>query len=293
MEGLFADLGADRAATLLILVSALLHATFSAVIKKGGDRLAVITLSAIVSGALCLPVAVFLPLPAQALWLWLGLSVVVHSAYFLFLARSYRLGDLSIVYPVARGTAPLLTALGAVVIFGEHLNPAQIGGILLISLGIGALAWSAGRKPVDGNPGATALKYALATGVLISVYTLIDAKGVRAGSNPFIFIVWMFLLNGAVFPLVVFLRRGREFTASLRQELHGGLFTGIAALLSYGMALLALSLGGVAEIAALRETSVLFAALIGAVFLGEVFSRIRILAALVVAFGAVSLRLFG
>ncbi len=274
-------------ATVLILISAVLHAVLNALIKSAGDRLVSRTLIGVCSAAVAAPFAFFVPFPDPAVWKWLALAALAHSLYQLVQLKSYRYGDLSVVYPVARGLAPPITAFGAFVLFGEALSLLQIAGVLAIGLAVTSLA--AGHAGHDH--GRRALVYAALTGVMISGYTLVDASGVRSAAHPFTYIVWFFLTFWIPVALFTVLRRGRGLAAAVAREGRRGIIAGLIAVTSYTLALLALRLGATAEIAALREISVIFAAAIGALFLGEGFGARRLAVAAIVAGGAILIRL--
>ncbi len=271
-------------AVTLILASALMHALWNVFVKTGEDRLSAMALvmSCMALGAPLLIVAA--PSPAPASWPYLAASVVLNNVYFFLLIEAYRRGDLSHAYPIARGTAPLAVAAGAVFFAGENLSALEAVGIAVISGSIASLVWTGrqGQVAIHGS-----LFFPVATGLMVASYTLCDGIGVRLSGSPFGYIGWLFLF--AAMPiltytcivrkgaLVVYLRRRWK-----RIGLAGGLSFG-----SYGSAILALSLDALAPVAALRETSVIFAAAIGAKVLGEPFGRRRLLAAAGVALGAV------
>ncbi len=236
-----------------------------------------------------LGLAVLSPMQAEA-WPFVVLSAVVHWVYFGVLIGAYRYGDLSQVYPIARGTAPALVALEAWVFAGEALETLEVAGVLIVSAGIVSLAW---RRRSGGEfahePKAVGL--ALLTAFTIAIYLLADGLGGRHAGSALTYICWLFVLQGV--PLVAFTvwrRRGR-LAESVRPHLRHGSLGGLIAGLSYGIAIWAMSVAPLAHVVAVRETSVLFGAAIGAVFLKEPFGRYRIAASAVVASGAVLLNL--
>jgi drug/metabolite transporter (DMT)-like permease len=278
----------DGVVVVLVLISALLHAAWNAVAKAGRDRL--LTLWGVVAvGSLAGAVGVCaLPLPERAAWPYLAASLVVHTAYLVSLLRMYRLGDLSEAYPIARGIAPLLVGVGAAWRVGEPLGAAQLAGLALSSLAICGLALAGRARSLDAS---RAVPAALLSGALIGVYTVIDGQGVRLAGGELRFIAWNFFLDGIPMTLaVLWLRRG-QIGAFLRDEGPRSFVGGVVATLGYSIVLWALAQGAMAHVSALRETSVIFAALIGTHLLGEPFGRLRVTAALAVAAGVLLLRL--
>jgi drug/metabolite transporter (DMT)-like permease len=272
----------------LVLLAALLHAAWNAVAKAGRDRL--LTLWGVVAvGSLTGAVgACVLPLPERTAWPYLAASLVVHTAYLLSLLRMYQLGDLSQAYPIARGISPVLVGLGAAWRVGEPLGPAQIAGLALSSLAICVLALAGRARSADAPRAVLA---ALVCGALIGIYTVIDGQGVRLAGGELRFIAWSFFLDGIPMTLaVLWLRRG-QIGAFVRDEGARAFMGGAVATLGYAIVLWALAQGAMAHISALRETSVIFAALIGTRVLGEPFGRARVAAALVVVTGVLLLRL--
>ncbi|HTF35174.1 MAG TPA: EamA family transporter [Myxococcota bacterium] len=277
----------DPQTTALVLFAALLHATWNALVKVSDDKLAMLTL-VILGGALCMALAVaFVPIPDRAAWPFLAFASLLHVSYNVSLVRAYQQGDLSRVYPIARGAAPGFVAAGAWAAAGEALAPVEIAGILLLSLGIMSLALEP-ELAADARRGAVG--WSLLTAAWIGTYSVCDGMGVRRTSNPLSFIAWLMLLDALPMMLVAFwLRRGRVW-ASFRPHLATGLPGGAVAALAYGIVLWAMRHGRIAHVAALRETSVVVAAGIGTVVLGEPFGRRRVVAACLVAAGAALLQ---
>ncbi len=272
----------------LVLFSALLHASWNALLKGAADRT---TQSAVLYGAMALVAAAGLTQvapPALASWPFLALSIVLHNLYFLTLLLAYREGDLSQVYPIARGSAPILVAVLSTSVAGEALGTGQWLAVALISGGVLSLAID--RRLLSRRL-VGPISYALMTAVLIGLYTFIDALGLRSADSVFGYIFWLLALSGGAFlALVAWMRRLRPRKIAIGTWGRGVCAGGLATL-SYGAFLWALSLGAMAPVAALREISVVFAAAIGALFLGEPFGRRRIAAAAVVAAGVVALNL--
>ncbi len=269
----------------LVLLAALLHAAWNALVKAGEDpfvRLAVVNLTI---ALLALPFALALSPPPGAAWPWLLASVAAHTVYYVTLARGYAEGDLSQVYPIARGLAPPLVALFALVIAGERPSLVGMIGILLVGAGVVALALDG---PATRRPRAVAS--AVLCAVAIALYTVFDGLGVRASPHPGSYIAWLFLLEPFVFAAWVFARRGFGIGArGLRAAALGGLLSGIA----YALVIFAMSLAPMAYVSALRETSVVMAAAIGVWLLRETMGVRRILSAALVAAGILLVRIGG
>ncbi|MDA0225540.1 MAG: EamA family transporter [Proteobacteria bacterium] len=271
-----------------VLGSAVLHAGWNALLKSSPDKDLTNISLALARGVLALAAVPFLPLPAPAAWGWLAASVIVHIAYFWILAAAYRWGDLSFAYPVMRGGAPALVALAGVLVFGEVLPWAEASGVALICAGVLGFAIVRAHDPAAQRK---ALVFALLNAVVIATYTLIDARGVRVSGAPLAYVMWFFVCNSIVQSSIGFAVRGRAVLPHLcrfwPRVLVGGVFT----LGAYGTALWAMAHAPVALVAALRETSVIFAALMGSLFLGERFTRQRLAATVTVLAGLVALRL--
>ncbi len=273
--------------TLLVLLAAVMHASWNTLVKRSQDRLAELSIvnffSAVVA-ALALP---WVGLPHPASWWFILVSIMIHTGYYYMLIQAYRFGDLSHVYPLARGVSPLVIAFLSAVLVGETLNAVQVAAVVLISLSVGSLALQ-GRW--SGSRDIRSVAFAIGTGIMIGAYTLADGMGVRASGNAAAYIAWLFVLD--CIPLIiaaVVLRRGR-LRPILRSQWRTGALGGVLALSAYGLVIWALSLGMMASVAALRETSVVMAALFGTFLLGEPFGKLRLLAAFGVATGVVILR---
>jgi drug/metabolite transporter (DMT)-like permease len=270
-----------------VLLAAVLHASWNAMLKGGRDRLVMMVLLDLTAMALSLLLLPLAGRPAPASWGLLALSVSLHTAYKLLLLQSYRVGDLNQVYPLARGTGPLLVAAFAALVLGERLAPLQLAGLAAVCGGLGLLLVT-GRALPRGRP---MIGFSLATGVAIAAYTVADGLGVRRSGSDLGYLVWLFLAAGFPIPLYALAVRGRGLAASARQQLWVGVAAGSLALAGYGLVLWAQSRGELAVVAALRETSVLVAALIGTLVFGERFGRRRVLAAACITAGIVLLEL--
>ena len=278
----------DPGVVALVLLAALLHASWNAVVKSDSDRLVSMGLVMLAGAVLGVAVVPFVPLPQAAAWPFLLGSVLIHNFYYFFLLKAYRWGDLSHVYPISRGIGPLLVAFASGRLVGEHLAPHEIGGVVLVSCGIASLAFGHGLpRGGEWRP----VIYAVLTGVTIASYTITDGLGARHSGNALSYIAWLNVAEGPwVFLVALVLRRGK-IVLYLRRSWWRGLAGGIVATCAYGIAIWALSLGAMAHVAALRETSVIFAAAIGAILLREGFGSRRIAAASLVAVGLVLMNL--
>jgi drug/metabolite transporter (DMT)-like permease len=274
--------------TLAVLAAGLLHAGWNALLKaaRGGDPL--LDMATVVAGSsLCsLALIPLVGLPNVASWKFVATSTAIHFAYYVTLAQAYRTGDLSFAYPLMRGTAPLLTAVLGIVFLAEWPTPHIAVGIALISSGIVSIAFvQRGRHP------PAAAGWALVNAAIIAVYTLIDGAGARASGNAASYVAWLTFIEGIPFLAWIHWRRGNAATVYLRRAWRRGLVGGAASLAAYGIVLWAMTRAPVAAVAALRETSVLFAALIGMVWLKEGFSLPRLAGAASVVAGIAALKL--
>ncbi|TAK80984.1 MAG: EamA family transporter [Betaproteobacteria bacterium] len=269
--------------TLAVLGAALLHAGWNALVKASKDKQLDTFAVAAASGLLALVLAPFLPAPAPASWPWLAGSTAVHILYFGFLAGAYRFGELSYVYPVMRGGGPMIVAASGALVFAEVLHANEWLGVLLVSIGILAFA--------SGAHDRRATAFALANAVVIGAYTLIDAAGARASAAPVSYTLWFFAANGVVITAMGIVLRGRAVPAYFRRHWRRAAAGGACALGAYGIALWAMTRAPVALVAVLRETSVIFAAVLGAVVLKEKMTRRRLVATGAVLAGLVVLKL--
>ncbi|WP_240161946.1 EamA family transporter [Gluconacetobacter azotocaptans] len=270
----------------IMLFAALLHATWNAIVKGGRDKLMT---TALVTGAAGVIAAVLLPFvhpPARASWPYLGASIVLQMLYYVLVASAYRVADMGRVYPLMRGTAPVLVAGAGALWAGMALPGAAWAGIGLICCGVLALTLAG-----HGQGGRAGIVLALLNAVVIATYTLVDGTGARLSGAPAAYTLWLFLASSP--PLLVWIAatRGLGALGALRGGLLPGLAGGAGTLVSYGLALWAMTRAPIAVIAALRETSIVFAMLIAGMILHERIGRTRMAAAAVIATGAVVLRL--
>jgi uncharacterized membrane protein len=276
------------AVTGAVLVAAVLHAVWNALAHAIGDQLVGFALIGVAVTVGAVGIVLASPAPSTASWPFLAGSAALHVGYMLPLMRCYRLGEFSQVYPLARGTSPWLVALGAAVFAGEQLSGIGLVGILVISVGLVTLVLAGGVPTRAARP---AIAAAVLTGVVIATYTTLDGLGVRAAGTVTGYTGWLFLLQGPVLPLAaVAVRRGLLWR-QVRPHLLAGLGGGVLSLAAYALVLWAQNRGALAPIAALRESSVIVGAVIGAVLFGEPFGRWRIAATTLVAGGVVLITL--
>ena len=270
-----------------VLFAALLHASWNALVKSSSDKALDTAVIHTLGSLVMLPAAFLVGWPPAEAWPFIIASVVIHIAYYVALTGAYKHGDLGLTYPLMRGTAPLLVALSAAFTLGETLSPLSWAGVLGVSCGVLALGLS--RHAMD-SPRAVA--YALSNAVIIAMYTVVDGLGVRQAGNALQYVVLLFVLDGWPFGLMVLWRRKPAvFWPYARMRAPLAAVGAAASLGSYGIALWAMTRAPVATVAALRETSVLFAALLGTWFLKEVFTVRRAVGTAAIVAGVMCLRL--
>ncbi len=269
-----------------VLFAALLHAGWNALVKSSSDKQLDTALIHLIGSLLALPVVLIIGLPPLDAWPYLAASLLIHVAYYFALSGAYRHGDLGLTYPLMRGTAPLLVALSATLFLGEQMSAMAWAGLLGISCGV--LALGLNRQALAAPK---ALAFALSNAVIIALYTVVDALGVRATGQPAQYVALLFLLDGWPFALLIWWQRGAAFPRYAGQRWLLATFGAAASLLSYGIALWAMTRAPMAMVAALRETSVLFAVLLGGWFLKESFSARRLLGSCTIVGGVIAMRL--
>jgi drug/metabolite transporter (DMT)-like permease len=269
---------------IAVLGAAVLHAVWNAIAHGVADRLIGFTLiGAACTGGGAITVAAA-GLPSGRAWPFVIASAIVHVAYTLLLLLSYQLGQFSQVYPLARGTSPWVVAVVATTVLGQSLPAAELAGVLIISAGLISVVFLGSRAPLN------ALGAAFGTGLMIACYTVLDGVGVHRG--PLLaYIGWLFLLQGPALPLLALVRRGRDLPAQLHPSLAVGLTGGMVSMAAYGLVLWAQARGALAPIAALRETSIIIGAIIGAIFFGERFGYKRAVASAIVVLGIILINL--
>jgi len=284
----------DLIATSLILSSAVLHASSSAVFRSDGDRLSRIGVGSIVSLPLMGAVAFFVPFPGPEVWPYLFSSLAVIVTFQLLVMKSLEFGPLSYIYPMSRGMGPVVVVLISAFYLSHvvEVKWAEVIGVSLVAIGVLEMASRGYKEAEKKHHLVLATSLAVLSGVCIGVYTLIDAIGVKMVANPFSYIAWLMIMFGGVFLALPIIARGRRVIPIMAQELRKGLLGAILGMASYVTALLALRLGSAVEIAALRETSIMFAVLIGYFFLGEGIGVRRLVAVSLIAVGAIVIKSF-
>ncbi|MBM3106340.1 EamA family transporter [Pseudomonas sp. P66] len=269
-------------ATSLVLVAALLHATWNTLIKFSGERLLVIASMDVVALVFALVMVAFVQYPPAEVWPWLLASALFEQFYRFLLIQAYRAGDLGLVYPLMRGLSPLVVLALTLTFAGETLSSQQIIGIMLIPCGMVCLLWQGGGG--DRLPWSMLPVVAL-IGLCIGCYTWFDGQAIRLWSQPLDYLVWLTLLSAWPFPLLASVARRAPFILFWRLQWRLGLAVGLCVLLSYALVLWAMQLGSVAEAAALREVSVILVVLFGMRYLKEPFGGPRLLACALVLIG--------
>ncbi|MHA7888764.1 EamA family transporter [Roseicyclus sp.] len=285
--------GTEAAASVamaLALLAALLHAVFGALQKGRHDPLLARGVIDASYGLMAAPIAFFVvPWPEPHMWPIFAGAFVIHALYKWATLASYRRGAYTVVYPVMRGTGPLFAIIGAWLIFGETFNPVQWLGVAVLLAGLyGLAAYNMIHVTVARDTLVPALGFAVLTGLFVALYTTYDAYGIRATADPFTFLAWFFFIDGLLFPILA-----ARFYARLPEKpplgplALRGIFGGLVAFASFGSIMLATRLDQVGEAAVLRETSTVFAALIGWLFLGERVGPRRLALMGLIAAGAV------
>jgi drug/metabolite transporter (DMT)-like permease len=279
----------DNLVFLAVLFAALCHAGWNALIKIGLDPLSTTTLISLGSGVVGLFFLPFVGLPAVAAWPWIAISVIIHLFYFGALIEAYRTGDLGQVYPIARGSAPLMTATVTTLFVGETMSLPGWGGIAALVAGVFLLSARGGREltRIDRR----AVGFALMTALTICAYSVVDGIGARSSGNPNAYSAWLFVGIAFVMLPYAMWRDGRDVVPAMQIYWRRGLAGGGLQLLSYGIAIWAMSVAPIAIVATLRETSVLFGALIAVIVLKEPLRAMRIVAALLILCGLVLIRM--
>nr|WP_178110607.1 EamA family transporter [Pseudomonas sp. WS 5406] len=275
-------------ATALVLVAALLHATWNTLIKFSGERLLVIACMDSVALLFVVVAVGFVSLPPLDIWPWIAASALFELLYRYLLIQAYRVGDLGLVYPLMRGLSPLVVLVLTLVFAGEVLSTQQILGILLIPFGMVCLLWQGGGG--DRLPWSM-LPVVLLIGLCIGSYTFLDGQALRRWSHPLDYLVWLTLVSAWPFPLLALVRKRAAFSLFWRTQWRLGLSVGLCVLLSYALVLWAMQLGSIAEAAALREVSVILVVLFGMRYLKEPFGRPRLIACGLVLIGMLVMKL--
>jgi drug/metabolite transporter (DMT)-like permease len=272
----------------ILLSAAALHAGWNALLKLDLDRYLTASLIQISAGLIALPFLLLFDIPKAAAWSWLMLSVLLHIGYNSFLSRAYQYGDLSQVYPLSRGSSPLLLAGISFLFLDEILPPWALAGLLILVLGISSMALQNPHGDRRLNP--PLLICAFMTGAFIASYTMADAIGARTNADAIAYAVWLFAVNGLVAALVLVGVRSPKVIMELRPHWQGGLLGGTMSMMAYTLVIWAMTLAPIALVSALRETSVLFALLIGTVFLKESIRPTRVASCVLIAAGVVLIK---
>jgi drug/metabolite transporter (DMT)-like permease len=273
----------------VVLLAAAFHASWNALIKIRLDPFLAIVLIAALAGVVSLPALLFVPVPPLAAWPWLIMSVIAHCGYYIGLSGAYRSGEMGQVYPLARGTAPLMTAAGGAILLGENFSLTGWAGIVALTCGVFLLSLRGGGDLAHLNRRAVA--YALFTAVTICVYSLVDGIGARTAGNAHAYALWLFVVDGAFITGFAILLRGTAAVPAVAPYWKSGLIGGVLSLVAYWIVIWAMTVAPIALVAALRETSVLFGAAIAVVFLREPLRPIRIAAAVLIVAGITLIRL--
>jgi drug/metabolite transporter (DMT)-like permease len=282
-------------ALILAVIAAFLHAVFGALQKGQHDPWLARGAMDFWMVVLALPMTLLVPLPEGKAWLLLGGAIIIHSIYKIGMAMAYSKGAFTVVYPVVRGMGPLFTVFAAYLIFGETFTLLQWGGVALLLLGIfGLAAYNLVHIQVDRETLVPALWLAAGTGAVVAIYTTYDAYGIRATPNPFTFLVWFFVLTNLDFPIIAWIRyRRRQSDVRVLPLMRRGIIGAVIAFGSFGSVMLATRLGKVGEAAVMRETSTVFAALIGWLVLKETVGPRRMTLMFLIAVGAITVELGG
>lgn len=286
MSGAAVASGLSPFITGLVLAAAVAHASWNAIVHDISDKLVAFTLFCTGGGLVAVALVIASPLPRGPSWPYLIASVVTHVGYYVLLMQAYRLGEFSQVYPLARGTSPLVVTVLAAVFVHEVPSALQLVGIVVVSAGLGSLVL-VGRRP--GRADMPALLAALGTGLTIATYTTIDGIGVRLSGSHWGYTGWLILLESIAIPTIALARRGPALFGQIRPSLAKGLLGGGLSLLAYGLVLWAQTQGALASVAALRESSIIVGAIIGTLIFHERFGRPRIVATVIVVAGIVLL----
>jgi len=272
---------------VMVLAAALLHAVWNALVKVNGDRLVIMAVIMGSQTVICSLLLPFAGLPDAAAWPYILGSAALHNGYCLFLVMAYRYGDLSHVYPIARGSAPLIVAVMSMVFAAEYLSSQGMLAVLLVTAGVMSLALTRGVASVGET---RAVLFAVGTGLFIASYTVVDGMGARVSGDAHAYTFWLLALHGIPFAvLTAWLRRGR-LVSQLRSMWKIGLAAGVASMAAYWIVIWAMTMAPLALVSALRETSVVFAVLFGVVLLKERLDVVRLLAIATTLVGTVMLR---
>lgn len=271
----------------MVFLAALLHAAWNALMKVNADRLVMVAMMMASQATIGLMVIPFVDFPPPEAWLYIAASTALHTGYFVFLILAYRYGDLSHVYPIARGVSPLIVAVVSVVFVGEVLSLESTISIVLIALGIMSLTLTRG---IEGFREPKAILFALGTGVFIAGYTVADGLGARSSESAHSYVFWLTVFDGLPVILIAFFMRRGRIREQVRLCWKVGVLSGIVSLVAYWIVIWAMTLAPMAMVSAVRETSMVFAVLIGVFFLKERLSLVRVVSTAITLVGVVMLK---
>ncbi|MCK4861903.1 MAG: EamA family transporter [Rhodobacteraceae bacterium] len=269
-----------------VLFAAVLHAGWNAVIRRGGDRFQGMLLLTATQGVMAIAMAALVPLPNGIVWVWVLGSGLVHTMYKLFLAAAYQHGDLSRVYPIARGAAPMIVVIVGFYVLADTIENKEYVGIGLIGFGVMMMA----RGVFSSGESRRLLPLALGSAVCTAGYSILDGLGARVAMDATMFTAWLFIFDAMFFSMYSLISRGTVVFKASPRAWSIGAFAGVLSLATYWIAVWAMTVAPIALVAAVRETSVLFAVIIGIVVLKEKASVGKVLAALVIVIGIVIIR---
>ncbi len=272
----------------LVLGAATLHAVWNALVKVSSDRLAITAIMVMSQAAVAFVAVQFLPYPEPESWRYIAVSAVLSTAYGLFLIKAYEYGDLSHVYPISRGSAPLIVAVVSVVIIGEALSRQAGVSIAVITIGIMSLTFTRGT---EGLREPRAIFFALGTGLFIASYTVVDGLGARVAGNPHSYAFWLHLLNGIPITLIAIYFRRKSVLEAARLSWKPGVISGVVSLVAYWIVIWAMTQAPIAMVSAVRETGMIFAVLIGVFVLKERLDLVRLASIVTTFVGALFLKL--
>jgi drug/metabolite transporter (DMT)-like permease len=277
------------AVTVVVLIAAFCHASWNAIIRMRGDKLVSMALLVTAAGLIASPGLFFFPiLPAKA-WPYVIASAIVHVGYNTFLALAYHHGELTKVYPLVRGSAPVVTLAISLLFLNEAVDTSEAVGVAIVGFGIMVLAFDGGWRKLIASPHV--LIYTAATSLCITAYTLSDGLGARQADNAHQYVVWLFFLDMLPTVAMILVIRRRAFFAAVEENWRAGILGGVLSLVAYWIVIWAFTVAPIPIVAALRETSILFARLIGMLWLGEKVTRVRAASIVLVLCGLALMRL--
>ena len=272
---------------LAVLFAAFTHAVWNALIRAGGDRFQGVLILTLTQGIMGLAMAMFVPMPKADVWPWLVMATIFHTGYMAFLAAAYKHGDLSRVYPIARGVAPMLVVVAGLFLLSDSLVLKEYAGVALIGLGVLLMA----RGVFTSGEARVLIPFALGSAACTAGYSIVDGLGARVAGNATQYTAWLFMVNAVVFSGLTLVRSGTGRFKAPAKSWAIGTFAGGLSLSTYWIAIWAMTVAPIALVTALRETSVLFAVLIGVLWMGERAEKGKLVAALVIVSGVILVRI--